>query len=183
MQRIDFETSAVAHLRKRVSEVEEVNEDLIAFARGHAGAVSAIHDAVLAAIGCDSATELATVITCQWPMLLCVDEVAFAWTARSEAFQANRRGILAVEPRLVERMSDMSRAVEMRGVGRGHPLFGAACESIRSEALIRLDSFSGAGLIILGQKESSAIEGHHGARLLRFLGQAVSNMLERWPAR
>jgi uncharacterized protein YigA (DUF484 family) len=183
MQRIDFEASAVAHLRRRVSEVEEINEDLIAFARGHADAVSSIHDAVLAAIGCDSATELATVITCQWPMLLCVDEVAFAWAAGKQAFQANRRGIRAVEPRLIERMSDMNRAVEMRGVQRGHPLFGAACESIRSEALIRIDSFPGSGLIVLGQKEEGAIEGRHGARLLRFLGQAVSHMLERWPAR
>lgn len=183
MQRIDFETSAVAHLRKRVSEVEEVNEDLIAFARGHAGAVSSIHEAVLAAITCDSAAELAAVITCQWPMLLRVDEVAFAWAAGGEAFQANRRGLCAVEPRLVERMSDMKRAVEMRGVQRGHPLFGAACESIRSEALIRLDGVSGSGLIILGQKEAGAVDAPHGARLLRFLGQAVSHMLERWPAR
>ena len=79
-------------------------------------------------------------------------------------------------------MADIMRPVEMRSVERGHPLFGAACESIRSEALIRLDSFSGCGLIVLGQTETSAIEGRHGARLLRFLGQAVSHMLERWPA-
>ena len=183
MQRIDFEPSAVATLRKRVSEVEEINEDLIAFARGHAGAVSSIHEAVLAAIACDSPSELATVITNRWPMLLRVDEVAFAWSHDGEAFRANRDGMRAVEPRLIERMADLVRPVEMRSVGRGHPLFGAACESIRSEALIRLDSFSGAGLIILGQSETSAIEGRHGARLLRFLGQAVSHMLERWPAR
>jgi uncharacterized protein YigA (DUF484 family) len=172
MQRIDFEVSAVASLRKRVSEVEEINEDLIAFARGHAGAVSSIHEAVLAAIACDNAAELATVITCRWPMLLRVDEVAFAWVAGRAAFRAN----------LVERMADIMRPVEMRGVDRGHPLFGAACESIRSEALIRLDSFSGSGLIALGQVESATIEGRHGTRLLRFLGQAVSHMLERWPA-
>ncbi|HMI18787.1 MAG TPA: DUF484 family protein [Sphingomonas sp.] len=182
MQRIDFEVSAVATLRKRVSEVEEINEDLIAFARGHAGAVSSIHEAVLAAIACDNSTELATVITCRWPMLLRVDEVAFAWEAGGEAFRANRDGVREVEPRLVERMADIMRPVEMRGVERGHPLFGAACESIRSEALIRLDSFAGSGLIALGQAESATIEGRHGTRLLRFLGQAVSHMLERWPA-
>ncbi|MBW8744680.1 MAG: DUF484 family protein [Sphingomonas sp.] len=182
MQRIDFEASAVATLRKRVSEVEEINEDLIAFARGHAGAVSSIHEAVLAAIACDDAAELATAITCRWPMLLRVDEVAFAWSRNGEAFRANRDGMRDVEPRLVERMVDMTRSVEMRSVGRGHPLFGAACESIRSEALIRLDGFSGRGMIVLGQGETSAIEGRHGARLLRFLGQAVSHMLERWPA-
>jgi uncharacterized protein YigA (DUF484 family) len=183
MQRIDFETSAVVSLRKRVSEVEEINEDLIAFARGHAGAVSSIHEAVLAAIACDTVAELATVITCHWPMLLRVDDVAFAWTAGGEAFQANYRGVREVEPRIVERMAEMMRPVEMRAVGRGHPLFGAACESIRSEALIRLESFSGCGLIALGQTEAPAVEGRHGARLLRFLGQAVSHMLERWPTR
>ncbi len=182
MQRIDFETSAVASLRKRVSEVEEINEDLIAFARGHAGAVSAIHEAVLAAIACDTCVELATVITCRWPMLLRVDEVAFAWSLGDEAFRADRAGVRAVEPRLVERMADMMRPVEMRSVGRGHPLFGAASEQIGSEVLIRLDSFSGCGVIALGQKEAPTIEGRHGTRLLRFLGQAVSHMLERWPA-
>jgi len=183
MQRIDFEASAVASLRRRVLEVEEINEDLIAFARGHAGAVSSIHEAVLAAIACDSPAELATVMTCRWPMLLRVDEVAFAWTVGGKAFQANRSGMREAEPRLVERMADMMRPVEMRIVQRGHPLFGAACEGIRSEALIRLDSFSGCGVIILGQDEAPTIEGRHGARLLRFLGQAVSHMLERWPAR
>jgi hypothetical protein len=183
MQRIEFEPSAVATLRKRVSEVEEINEDLIAFARGHAGAVSSIHEAVLAAIGCDSPSELATVMTCRWPMLLQVDEVAFAWSRGGEAFRANRDGMREVEPRLIERIADIMRPVEMRSVERGHPLLGAACESIRSEALIRLDSCSGCGLIVLGQTEAPAIEGRHGARLLRFLGQAVSNMLERWPAR
>ena len=183
MQRIDFEASAVASLRKRVSEVEEINEDLIAFARGHAGAVSSIHEAVLAAIACDSPAELAMAMTCRWPMLLRVDEVAFAWTAGGEAFQASRSGMREAEPRLVQRMADIMRPVEMRSVERGHPLFGAACEGIRSEALIRLDSFSGCGLIILGQDEAPSIDGRHGARLLRFLGQAVSHMLERWPAR
>lgn len=183
MQRIDFEASAVATLRKRMSEVEEVNEDLIAYARGHAGAVSSIHEAVLAVIGCESPAEMATVITCHWPMLLGVDEVAFAWESGEGGFQATRDGVRRVEPRLVQRMADIMRAVEMRGVERGHPLFGAACETIRSEALIRLDSFSGCGVVALGQRERSAIEGRHGARLLRFLGQAVSHMLERWPAR
>ena len=96
MQRIDFEVSAVATLRKRVSEVEEINEDLIAFARGHAGAVSSIHEAVLAAIACDTPAELATVITCHWPMLLRVNEVSFAWSHEGEAFRANRDGMCAV---------------------------------------------------------------------------------------
>ena len=45
---IDFEGGAVASLKRRMAEVEEANQDLIAFARGHSGAVSSIHTAVLA---------------------------------------------------------------------------------------------------------------------------------------
>jgi hypothetical protein len=49
-QVISFETQGLATLRARVAEVEEANQDLIAFARGHSGAVAAIHEAVLAAV-------------------------------------------------------------------------------------------------------------------------------------
>jgi uncharacterized protein len=182
MQTISFEESAVSTLRRRVNEVEEINETLIAFARGHAGAVTAIHEAVLAAIPADSPEELATIVTCRWPLLLSVDEVALAWVCGDGAFRADRGGLRAVEPRLLERIVDLARPVVLRSVERGHPLLGAASGSIRSEALIRLDGNEGSGLIVLGQNEAPAIEGRHGARLLRFLGQAVSHMLERWPA-
>ena len=37
---IPFEERAVAHLRERLGAVEEANQDLIAFARGHSGAVA-----------------------------------------------------------------------------------------------------------------------------------------------
>ena len=40
---IPFEERAVAHLRERLGAVEEANQDLIAFARGHSGAVTSIH--------------------------------------------------------------------------------------------------------------------------------------------
>ena len=48
---IPFEERAVARLRDRLGAAEEANQDLIAFARGHSGAVASIHQAVLAAIG------------------------------------------------------------------------------------------------------------------------------------
>jgi uncharacterized protein len=183
MQRIDFETGAVASLRKRVAEIEEINEDLVAFARGHAGAVSAIHEAVLAALAADGAQALAQVVTTHWPLILRVDAVAMAWSNSSGGCRADRRGLTDVEPRLIERMAHSMAPVTIRAVERGHPLFGAACESVRSEALIRLDGLSVSGLIVLGQREGAAAEGRHGARLLRFLGQAMSHMLERCPPR
>ena len=51
---IPFEERAVAHLRQRLGAAEEANQDLIAFARGHSGAVTSIHAAALAAMEADS---------------------------------------------------------------------------------------------------------------------------------
>lgn len=183
MQQIDFEQGAVASLRRRMAEVEGINEDLVAFARGHADAVASIHQAVLAMLAADDPQALAYVLSLHWPRILKVDEVAFAWGTAESAYRGDRDGVRAVEPRLIARMVDLVAPVMMRNVGRGHPLFGAACESIRSEAVIRLDGRSGAGLVVLGQREDAAIEGRQGARLLRFLGASLSHMLERWPPR
>lgn len=182
MQRIDFEVSAVARLRRRVAEVEEINEDLVAFARGHAGAVTSIHEAVLAALGAQDRDGLCAVLGWQWPRLLAVDAVALAWVdEEGAAFRADREGVTPVEGRLVARMADALPSVTIRPVERAHPMFGASGAGVRSEALIRLDGASGAGLLALGQHAGASAEGRHGVKLLRFLGQAVSTMLERWP--
>jgi len=183
MQRIDFEKGAVASLRKRVAEIEEINEDLVAFARGHTGAVSSIHAAVLTMLTANSPEEMAQVLSVHWPRILRVDEVAFAWGVNGTAYRGDRDGLRAVEPRLIARMAAILPPVTMRNVERGHPLFGAACEHVRSEALIRLDGGHGHGLIALGQSEATAVEAQQGAKLLRFLGASLSLMLERWPPR
>ena len=47
---IQFEERAVATLRERLGEAESARADLAAFARGHSGAVSTIHSAVIAAL-------------------------------------------------------------------------------------------------------------------------------------
>lgn len=183
MQRINFEAGAVASLRRRVAEIEEINEDLVAFARGHAGAVASIHSAVLVALAAADVDELCAIVTRQWPALLRVDAAALAWAIDDTAFRADREGLNPVEPRLVRRMIEALPTVTIRQAGRAHPLFSASGEAVRSEALIRLDGATGSGLLVLGQHEGGSAEGRHGIRLLRFLGQAVSHMLERWPHR
>ena len=75
---IDFEARAVASLRRRVAEVEEVNQDLLAFARGHSGAVAAIHEAVLAAADAEGLDHLIHIITQHWPQILGLDAVSLA---------------------------------------------------------------------------------------------------------
>src|SRR3712207_9327049 len=73
---INFEDRAVARLQARVAAAQEANEDLIAFARGHSGAVASIHEAVLAGLESDSFEALLHVVTQEWPLILGIDAVA-----------------------------------------------------------------------------------------------------------
>ena len=99
---IQFEDQALARLRERLGAREEANQDLIAFARGHSGAVAAIHDAVLAAIEADSVDALLHVVTQEWPLILGIDAVALALVVGDKAFRADCNGVQIVEPQLLD---------------------------------------------------------------------------------
>ena len=92
-QVIPFEERAVARLRERLGAVEEANQDLIAFARGHSGAVASIHQAVLAAMDADSLEALLHVVTQEWPLILGIDAVALALIVGDQGFRADGNGV------------------------------------------------------------------------------------------
>jgi uncharacterized protein len=179
---IPFEERAVAHLRQRLGAVEEANQDLIAFARGHSGAVTSIHEAVLAAIDADSIEALFHVVTQEWPLILGIDAVALALTVGAQGFRADGGGVQLVEPAILRSAIDRVAGVEMRTVKRGHPLFGPACELIRAEALIRIDCDPPlpSGLLALGQRAELSLDARHGSELLMFLGRSLGAMMRRW---
>jgi uncharacterized protein YigA (DUF484 family) len=179
---ISFENHALATLRARVAAAEEANQDLIAFARGHSGAVTSIHAAVLAAIETDGLDHLLHVVTQEWPQILGLDAVAVALFAGDMGVRADASGLQFVDPRLVERSVKDFDGVLLRGVDRGHPLFGPACELIRAEALIRLTSEPPlpSGLLALGQRNAQSFETRHGSELLIFLGRVLTRCMGRW---
>ena len=179
---IPFEERAVAHLRERLGAVEEANQDLIAFARGHSGAVSSIHDAVLAAIDADSVEALLHVVTQEWPLILGIDAVALSLIVGNQGFRADGSGVEHVDPKILGRVAAGVDGVEMRTVERGHPLFGPACELIRAEALIRIDCEPPlpCGLLALGQRADLALDARHGSELLMFLGRSLAAMIRKW---
>lgn len=179
---IQFQARAVARLRQRLGEAQEANEDLIAFARGHSGAVASIHAATLAAIVTASVEDLLEVVTQRWPDILGIDSAAVALVVGSQGFRADSSGIERVEAAFVERMLAGLAPVEVRSVKSGHPLFGAsAFERIGAEALIRIDTFEPYphGLLVLGQKAELAADSSHGSQLLLFLGRVVGATLRR----
>ena len=179
---IPFEERAVARLRERLGAVEEANQDLLAFARGHSGAVASIHDAMLAALEADGLDTLFHIVTQEWPLILGLDSVALALVVGGQGFRADADGVQFVAPQLVDKAMQGVDGVEMRNVGRGHPLFGPACSLIRSEALIRIDSDRPLpyGLLVLGQRAEQKVDGRHGSELLLFLGRGLASMIRRW---
>jgi uncharacterized protein YigA (DUF484 family) len=179
---IPFEERAVARLRERLGAAEEANQDLLAFARGHSGAVASIHDAMLAAMEADSLESLFDIVTGEWPLILGLDSVALALVVDGQGFRADADGVQFVEPQLVVRAMQSVDGVAMRNVGRGHPLFGPDCGLVRSEALIRVDAEAPmpSGLLALGQHNEQSIDGRHGSELLLFLGRGLAAMIRRW---
>jgi len=179
---ISFEEGAVARLRDRLGEAETARADLLAFARGHSGAVASIHHAVLSVIEAESLDELIAVVTGDWPEILGLDAVVLALVVGEQAFRADRFGVQLIARPIVNRAMQSLGAVEMRNVERGHSLFGDAAYSVRSEALVRLDSPAPLpyGLLALGQQGAQSLETPHGADLLLFLGQSLAAMIRRW---
>ena len=179
---IPFEERAVAQLRERLGVIEEANQDLIAFARGHSGAVASIHGAVLAAIEADSIENLLHVVTQEWPLILRIDAVALSLIVGERGFRADGSGVQQVEPAILRRAFDRVEGVDMRTVERGHPLFGPACDLIRAEALIRIDCEPPlpCGLLALGQRAELSLDARHGSELLMFLGRSLAAIMRKW---
>lgn len=179
---VPFRDHALLKLRTQLGEAEEAREDLIAFARGHSGAVAAIHEAVLAAIAAEDVDALFATVTGAWPEILNIDSIALALEVGDRAFCAGPDAVQEMSPEILARALDRSERVAMRAVGRGHPLFGAAAEAVRAEALIAVDCGPGLprGMLLLGQHEAHALDDRHGASLLLFLGRALGAMIGKW---
>ena len=179
---IQFEERAVANLRERLGAAEEANQDLIAFARGHSGAVHAIHSAVIASLEADSLEALFHVVTQEWPLILGIDAVALSLIVGEQGFRADGTGVQLVDPQILMRAIEQVDGVTLRTVDRGHPLFGPACDLIRAEALVRIDCEPPlpVGLLALGQRTEQQLDARHGSELLMFLGRSLAAMIRRW---
>ena len=179
---IDFQTNAVARLRARVAALDEANADLLAYARGHAGAVTQIHAAALAALDAIDLDHLIHVVTQDWVDILGVDAVALALVDGEDAIRAGAQGMQLMDPAALVPLFAGGPDVTLRAVERGAEVFGPAADLIRSEALIRLQLPQPlpAGVLALGARAAHNFEGGHGGELLAFLGSIVSRMLVRW---
>ena len=179
---IDFQSNAVARLRARVAALDEANADLLAYARGHTGAVAQIHVAALAAIDADGLDHLIHVVTQDWVDILSVDAVALALVTKDQALRAGGQGLQLLSAAALTSVFAGGPDVTLRAVERGADVFGPAADLIRSEAMIRLKLPAPlpVGMLALGSRAAHNFEGSHGGELLAFLGSVVSRMIARW---
>lgn len=179
---IDFQSNAVARLRARVAALDEANADLLAYARGHTGAVAQIHAAALAAIDAEGLDHLIHVVTQDWVDILSVDAVALALVTKDQAIRAGSQGMQLLSAAALTSVFAGGPDVTLRAVDRGADVFGPAADLIRSEALIRLHLPKPlpVGMLALGARAAHNFEGGHGGELLAFLGSVVSRMIARW---
>lgn len=183
---IPFQDHALATLRARLAAADEANQDLIAFARGHSGAVTAIHEAVLSVIEAEGLDHVIHVVTQEWPQTLGLDAVALALFVGETGIRADAAGLQFVDPRVIARSVEGLDGVVLRAVERGHPLFGPACELIRAEALVPLTPQGEcardlpSGLLALGQRKGQGFETRQGSELLLFLGAVLTRSVGRW---
>jgi uncharacterized protein YigA (DUF484 family) len=173
---------SLARLRERLGEAEAAREDLLAFARGHSGAVASIHRAVLLALDAVNFQHLATIVTADWPAALGIDAVSLLIVSPDGGMIVNSDGAGPIAPALVGRMLDDLTRVSMRSVERGHPCFGPSGRHIRGEARIRFDRDGSPvkGVLLLGQTRSLPAHSRQGGELLQFLGRSLGAMIERW---
>jgi uncharacterized protein YigA (DUF484 family) len=105
-----FQDHALAQLRARIAAAEEANQDLIAFARGHSGAVAAIHNAVLSVIEAEGLDHLIHIVTQEWPQTLGLDAVALGLFVDDVGLRADASGLQFVDPRVIARSIRASTA-------------------------------------------------------------------------
>src|SRR3546814_12325045 len=95
---VNVRDNALSERRGRVAALGEANADLVAFARGHSGAVAQIHAAALSALDAEGLDHLIHIITQDWPDRLGLDAVVIPLSAGERAVRAGTSGVQMVAP-------------------------------------------------------------------------------------
>lgn len=182
---IDFQTEALGRLRAKVSALGEENAVLLSYARGHAGAISQVHNACLAALEATGFEHLVHIITQDWVDMLGLDAVALVLETSQETLHFGGMGIHILDSSALDKDMPGPTGVILRCVPEGASLFGPAASLIRSEALIRLPLPEPLprGILALGSRMEHNFEGVPGSELLTFLGAVAARTLGLWLTR
>ncbi len=194
---IDLRSIAMDRMEDRLNKLEDTHRTVIAAAYDNVSSMNQIHRAVLAVLEPDDFTGFLKFIENDLASTLGIDSVCLC--LETQAVSASQGPSLSkefgtgvtfmaigeIEDYITDGRNMNSRPVTMRAI-KPHQisLFPEAAESIRSEALLKLDLGKGnlPGMLVLGSSKTDQFAPAQGSDLLLFLGGIFARIMRRWLA-
>jgi uncharacterized protein len=176
---VDFQVEALARLRAKVADLDDVNSTLLATVRGTRGALAQVHRAVLAALDAEGLDHFIHIVTADWVDILGLDAVVLALDSGPQHVRASRTGIQFLG---ATDLQDLFSPNQFVVIGAGSPLFGEAQPLIAAHALIKLSAQDQlvTGVLALGTRDVVQFDAGFDTELFRFLGAIVERCINRW---
>ena len=189
---VDLRGIAMERLEARLDRLEDTHRSVIAAAYENLSGTNQVHRAILRMLDPATFEEFLRNLGAEVAEILRVDCVRLVLeTLQSGDDPALRRlgDVLCVaEPGFVEAYLRLGRGGEPRPVvlrpvpPGAEAIYGEAADSVRSEALMRLDLGPGRlpGLLVMGAREGDHFRAGQGTDLLAFFAGVFERVMRRW---
>jgi uncharacterized protein YigA (DUF484 family) len=180
---VDLQQFMVEKLRRDLSRLRGLQDELVANSRDNLSTQDRIHKAALVLLAAESFEHLIDIVTTDLAVLLDVDAVALCVETTETAMPRSVEGVQIIASGQVDRLLGQGREVLLRDEADGdESVFGPAAGLIRSDALIRLavGQTVPAGLLAFGTRHPGYFNAGQGTELLGFLARVLEHCLRQW---
>jgi len=180
---VDLQQFMVEKLRRDLSRLRGLQDELLANSRDNLSTQDRIHRAALALLGAESFEHLIEIVTTDLAVLLDVDVAGLCVEATAHAAPRTVEGVQVLAPGAVDQLLGPDREVLLRDDAEGDvAVFGPAAGLVRSDALIRLSVGHNVplGLLVFGTRHPGYFNAGQGTELLIFLARVLEHCLRQW---
>lgn len=193
---VDLRGVLVDRLEERLDRLEDTHREVLAAAYDNVAGTNQVHRACLALLEPVDFAGFLQVLTRDVAPILAVEvirlglETPKAEPGTSLGPEGPCRGVVVALPQggvdayLTQGRGLGARRVTLRQLAKASPdLYGREADTVRSEALLRLDLGGGTpGLLAFGATDQHRFHPDQGTDLLAFFGGVVERSLRRWLA-
>ena len=182
---VNLQHFLLERLRQQLAEAERAHDHLVAVGRANMVVQTRIHRAVLMLLCAQSFESLIETVTTDLAVMLDLDAVALGVEQSTEELPPVRLGgLIQLEAGAVDRLIGRGRSVSLaeQPTEARLLLFGAACELVTSQALIRLSisRMTPPALLALGSRRAEQFHEGQRTELLTFLARALERCIRAW---
>ncbi|QIE57960.1 DUF484 family protein [Pikeienuella piscinae] len=192
---VDLRGALVTRLEARLDRLETTHRSVIAAAYENLAGTTQIQKAVLLLLAQNRFVDFLRALTLETPEMvavdcarLCIETDEAAPGPLTGLDESLSESLVILPPGGVDAYFALGgaagRPISLRpAVAEADAVFGDTADSIRSEALVRLDLGDGReGLLVFGAEDARRFGPEHGGDLLEFFGGVVERALRRWLA-